>query len=108
MAAKKELYIDAELNWANDKLSEWKQYVDNNPFDTMKDRIEYKPTAKGGVMPMVVASIESQIKCVRDTMKEYFVMLEQVNKMRAVEETKVEARGKKGVPPAMKKRPEDE
>lgn len=88
MAVKKQIYIEAELDWANQKLQEWKRYVDENPFPDMKDRIEWKPTKGGGMMPMVVASIESQIKCVRDTMKEYLVLLEQVNKMREAEEAK--------------------
>lgn len=88
MATKRQTYINAELEWAEQKLLEWKQYVDENPFQHMKDRIEWKPTAKGGMIPMVVASIESQIKCVRDTMKEYLVLLEQVDKMRQAEEHK--------------------
>jgi len=85
---KKQIYINTELEWAEQKLQEWKQYVDENPFQHMKDRIEFKPTAKGGLIPMVIASIESQIKCVRDTMKEYLVLLEQVDKMRQAEEHK--------------------
>jgi len=85
---KKQIYINTELEWAEQKLQEWKQYVDDNPFQQMKDRIEFKPTAKGGLIPMVIASIESQIKCVRDTMKEYLVLLEQVDKMRQAEEHK--------------------
>lgn len=88
MATKRQTYINAELEWAEQKLLEWKQYVDDNPFQNMKDRIEWKPTAKGGMIPMVIASIESQIKCVRDTMKEYLVLLEQVDKMRQAEEHK--------------------
>lgn len=86
--AKKQIYINTELEWAEQKLQEWKQYVDDNPFQHMKDRIEFKPTAKGGLIPMVIASIESQIKCVRDTMKEYLVLLEQVDKIRQAEEHK--------------------
>lgn len=88
MAVKKQIYIEAELEWAETKLKEWKAYVDQNPFQFMKDRIEWKPTAKGGSMPMVIASIESQIKCVRDTMKEYLALLDVVNKMREAEEAK--------------------
>ena len=88
MSVKKQMYINAELEWAEQKLVEWKNYVDSNPFHEMKDRIEWKPTAKGGMMPMVVASIEAQIKCVRDTMKEYLLLLEQVERMRQAEEHK--------------------
>lgn len=99
---KKNIYISAELDWAETKLMEWRLYIDGNPIGEMKDRIEWKPTAKGGAMPMVVASIESQIKCIRDTMKEYLVLLETVNKMRqADEQMKKVARGGKDVPEAM-------
>jgi len=88
MATRRQTYINAELEWAEQKLLEWRQYVDDNPFQSMKDRIEWKPTSKGGMIPMVIASIESQIKCVRDTMKEYLLLLEQVERMRQVEENK--------------------
>jgi len=88
MAVKKQIYIEAELDWAEQKLKEWKAYVDDNPFQDMKDRVEWKLTKAGGSMPMVVATIESQIKCVRDTMKEYLVLLDDVNKKREAEEAK--------------------
>ena len=92
--AKKEIYISAELDWAETKLEEWKEYLDNNPIPSLKDRIEWKPTKNGGSMPMVIASIEQQIKSLRDTMKEYLALLEQVNKMREADEKKKEiARG---------------
>lgn len=102
MAAKKEIYVEAELDWANLKLEEWKSYVDANPFDKLVDRIEWKPTAKGGLIPMVIASKESQIKSVRDTMKEYLSLLKVVNEMREVEEKKKEARGGSEVPYKMR------
>jgi len=102
MAAKKQVYIEAELDWAEQKLREWKQYVDDNPFDQMKDRIEWKPTAKGGAIPMVIASIEQQIKCVRDTMKEYLDLLKVVNFMREAEEAKKkQVRGGIDIPESM-------
>jgi len=90
---KKQLYIEAELQWAETKLEEWKEYVDNNPIARLRDRIEWKPTSKGGQMPMVIASIEQQIKSIRDTMKEYLVLLDQVNKMRQTEEAKKVLKG---------------
>ena len=102
MAAKKQIYIEAELDWAENKLKEWKSYIDDNPFHELKDRIEWKPTAKGGMIPMVVASKESQIKSLRDTLKEYFILLDQVNKMREAEEGKKKtAKGDITVPERM-------
>jgi hypothetical protein len=93
MATKKEIYTSAELEWCEQKLLEWKEYIDGNPINGLKDRIEWKPTAKGGTMPMVIASVESQIKSLRDTMKEYLVMLQQVEAMREKEAQKAQARG---------------
>jgi len=58
-----------------------KNYVDNNPFDQMRDRVQMK-TTKTGVMPIVVASIEQQIKSIRDTLKDVLTLLPELNKMR--------------------------
>ena len=94
MALKKTTYINTELEWAEQQLASWKQYVDANPLHELKDRIEWKPTAKGGMLPMVIASIESQGKFVQETMKNYLALLEQVDKLREKEEAKkVETRG---------------
>ena len=91
MAIKKTTYINTELDWAEEQLSSWKQYVDANPLHELKDRIEWKPTAKGGLLPMVIASIESQGKFVQETMKNYLALLEQVDKLREKEEAKAPA-----------------
>ena len=94
MALKKTTYINTELDWAEQQLSSWKEYVDLNPLHLLKDRIEWKPTAKGGMLPMVIASIESQGKFVQETMKNYLALLEQVYKLREKEEAKkIETRG---------------
>jgi hypothetical protein len=94
MALKKTTYINTELDWAEQQLSSWKEYVDLNPLHLLKDRIEWKPTAKGGMLPMVIASIESQGKFVQETMKNYLALLEQVDKLREKEEAKkIETRG---------------
>jgi hypothetical protein len=102
MAVKKLSYISAELEWAEQRLTEWRGYIDNNPINSLKDRIEWKPTAKGGTMPMVIASQESQIKSLRDTMKEYLALLEVVDRLREKEEQKAEARGSQEINGKMK------
>jgi hypothetical protein len=81
------------LDWAEQQLSSWKAYVDANPLHQLKDRIEWKPTAKGGMLPMVIASIESQGKFIQETMKNYLALLEVVDKLRSIQEAKVEIRG---------------
>lgn len=96
--AKKNNYINTDLDWAEEQLSSWRAYVDANPLHELKDRIEWKPTAKGGTMPMVIASIEQQGKFIQETMKNYLSLLDVVNKLREAEEAKKEeARGKQAV-----------
>ena len=90
---KKGTFINAELDWAEQQLQSWKAYVDANPLHTLKDRVEWKPTSKGGMIPMVIASIEAQGKFIQETMKNYLALLEVVEKLREKEEAKVEVRG---------------
>lgn len=97
MATKKNNYITAELDFAEEQLASWKAYVQANPFEELKDRIEWKETRGGGMMPMVVSSIEQQGKFLQETMKNYLSLLEVVNNLREKEEAKVEARGGKEI-----------
>lgn len=101
MAKKANNYITAELDFAEEQLASWKAYVLANPINELKDRIEWKPTSKGGMLPMVIASIESQGKFLQDTMKNYLSLLEVVNNLREKEEAKKEARGQGLVPHRM-------
>lgn len=91
--SKKNSFITAELDWAESQLSTWKAYVDANPLHGLVDRIEWKSTSKGGSLPMVIASIEQQGKFIQDTMKNYLALLEVVDKLRSIEESKIETRG---------------
>lgn len=91
---KKTTYINTELEWAEEQLTSWRAYVDAHPMHELVDRIEWKPTAKGGLMPMVIASIEAQGKFIQETMKNYLALLEVVDKLREKEEAKIEVRGK--------------
>jgi len=98
MATKKSFIVD-DLEWAEQQLASWKAYVDANPLHELKDRIEWKPTAKGGLLPMVIASIEAQGKFIQETMKNYLLLLEQVDKLREKEEAKQEAaKGNSSIP----------
>lgn len=94
MATKKaNNYINTELDWAEEQLSTWKKYIDANPIHELKDRIEWKPTSRGGAMPMVIASIEAQLKAITELMTKYLTLLEVVDKLREREETKIQLRG---------------
>ena len=90
---KKETFISVELDWAEEQLTSWKAYVDANPMHKLVDRIEWKPTSKGGMLPMVIASIEQQGKFIQETMKNYLALLEVVDKLREKEEAKIDVRG---------------
>lgn len=90
----KSTYINTELEWAEEQLKSWKAYVDANPMHTLEDRIKWKETKAGGAMPMVIASIETQGKFIQETIKNYLALLEVVDKLRSLEEAKVEVRGK--------------
>jgi hypothetical protein len=39
--AKKNNYITAELDFAEEQLATWKTYVESHPFDTLADRLYY-------------------------------------------------------------------
>jgi hypothetical protein len=102
MAAKKQVFIEVELDWAEQQLTTWKAYIDKHPFEDMDDRVKWKETKSGGAMPVVVATIEQQQKSIRDTMKDYLMLLKEVKVMRAAEEAiKKEVRGGGDVPPRM-------
>jgi len=91
--AKKNNFIAADLEWAESKLLEWKDYYDSHPYGTLLDRMDYKETKNGGMMRTVVATIEQQQKALRDTLKEYFSLLEIVDRLREKEEEKTKYRG---------------
>ena len=101
MATNSKVYINTELDWAEEQLATWKAYIDANPLHELKDRIEWKTTKTGGAMPMVIASIEAQGKFLQETMKNYLALLEVVDKLREKEEAKKTARGSSEVPPRM-------
>lgn len=88
MATKKNTYITAELEWAETQLQTWREYIDANPINQLKDRKDFKETKTGGVIPMVVQTIEGQIKCIQDTMTKYLQLLEVVEKLREKESLK--------------------
>jgi len=98
--AKKQTFIDIELQWAEEQLITWKAYVDANPIHKLKDRIEMKPTARGGMMPMVIASIEQQGKFIQETMKNYLALLKEVDSMREKQAAKSQIRGDQELTPA--------
>lgn len=97
----KNSYISAELDFAENQLSSWKEYIEANPIHEIEDRWGKKEMPKGGFAHVVTATAEQQIKCVQDTLAKYLQLLEVVDKLREKEELKKEARGSSEVPPRM-------
>jgi hypothetical protein len=85
--------IEYELDFLDTKLKELKEYIEANPFSTLDDRMVYKETRTGGVIPICVASKEAQRKDLTQALKDYAEILKVVDGMREKEQAKVEIRG---------------
>lgn len=86
--AKKNNYIDQELEWLEGKAEGLRAYCDNNPESSLTDRMGYRETRGGGVMPFVIASIENQIKSIRETYKDYILIIDAIARLREKEDQK--------------------
>lgn len=102
MAKKQNLYVSAELDWAESQLETWKAYVDKNPIHELQERMVWKETRGGGQMPIVSETIGQQIKTLTDLMTKYLSLLEVVDKLREKEEAKAEAKGNANIPIRMR------
>ena len=91
--AKKASYIEYELQFLEEKLNELKKYIQDNPFDKLCDRMAYKETKGGGVIPICVANKEAQRKDLTQALKDYAEILRTVDAMREKEEAKIDVRG---------------
>lgn len=92
MSSKKNNYITEELDWLEAKAAEIKQFADANPYHQISDRIVSLMGATG-LVEKVSATIESQQKSIRDSLKDYALIIEAINKLREQEENKMEMRG---------------
>ena len=82
----KNKFENVELEWAEAQLKSWQAFVDAHPFETMEDRTKLRATRGGGTVLEVVATIESQQKNIRDTMKDYLALFEIVKRLRKAED----------------------
>ncbi|MFM7857955.1 MAG: hypothetical protein ACKO96_40055, partial [Flammeovirgaceae bacterium] len=89
-AKKKSLLIEYELEFLETKLQELKEYIEANPFSTLTDRMAYKETRNGGVIPICIANKEAQRKDLTQALKDYADILRTVDAMREKESAKVE------------------
>lgn len=101
MATKKQnTYIQEELEWLESKALEMKEFVDSVPMKDLKDRVNFKETKTGGVIPMVVSTIEQQMANIRATLKDYAMLIDAINKLREKEEEKrIQSRGDQDISP---------
>lgn len=98
---KKNNYATAELDFAEEQLDQWKEYIEANPIPTLEDRWGKKEMPKGGHTWVVTATKEQQIKSVQDTLTRYLQLVEVVKRLRTEEEQKKEARGGHDIPHRM-------
>jgi len=95
---KKELFIEYELEFLEMKLQELKEYIEANPFQLLADRMAYKETKGGGVIPICVANKEAQRKDLTQALKDYAEIIQTIGRMRESDEAKkTEARGRQEV-----------
>jgi hypothetical protein len=88
---KKNTYIGQDLEWLENKAAALRKFCDDNPIPDLRDRIV------GG---KVVSKIEEQIKCIRDTMKDYIEIMAAIDELREKKEvTKTTARGNQELSP---------
>jgi hypothetical protein len=92
--ATKPLLIEYELVFLEKQLQELKDYIESNPYSTLSDRMAYKETRAGGVIPICIANKETQRKDLTQALKDYAEILRTVDAMREKEENKIETRGK--------------
>ena len=99
----KNKFTTVELDWAEKQLKGWMDYLDNNQYDKCEDRTKLRPTKNGGSVLEVIATVETQQKHQRDTMKDYLQLLEVVEKLRTAEAAKqIGTRGNIEIPDRMK------
>ncbi len=99
MAKKQQLLVEYELEFLEEKLKELKAYIKANPFNELKDRMAYKETKGGGVIPICVANKEAQRKDLTQALKDYAEILRTVESMREKESQKTQVRGDQNLSP---------
>lgn len=103
MATGKNKFWNVKLEWAKEQIETWMAYVAANPFDKMEDRTKLRPTKNGGTVLEVVSTIEAQQKSIRETIKDYLMLIEVIKRLEADEDKGPDTgRGGEIIPPRMK------
>ena len=100
----KKVYTEIELDWAEEQLHSWKEYIDAHPMHELEDRVAYKETRTGGTIPVVIATIEQQGKYIQETLRNYLTLLKEVDIQREKEAAKqTAAKGEADIPYRMQR-----
>lgn len=83
---KKTNYIGYDLKWLEDRCNELKKWCEEKLSGGIEDRIEIYESTRGNPIIKVIASEETQIKTLRDTLKELPSMLLEINRLRKLAE----------------------
>lgn len=92
MSSTQNSLIEEELLWLEKKVADIKKYVDDNPYNTLTDRIIMLNDKE-----VLAANVEQQQKAIMLSLKECATLAEQIDKLRTIEQAKVEGRGKQKV-----------
>lgn len=101
--SKKGSYIALELEWMEKKVAELQAAIDSYDLLNLKDRVDYKQTKTGGVIPMVIASKEEQMKSIAMIMEKLPRMLQALDELREKAD-KQEAKAGGEIPYRMRKK----
>lgn len=103
MAVSKNKYTTMNLEFAELQLSSYKNWLEANPYDKIDDRKELQLNKKtGGSFMTTVQTKEVIQKAHREATKDYLLLCEILEKLRAADaQQKKLARGGKDIPEAM-------
>lgn len=100
----KKIYTEIELDWAEQQLHSWREYIDAHPMHELEDRVKCKEMRNGGTLPVVISTIEQQGKYIQETLKNYLLLLKEVDIQREKEVAKqTAAKGENEIPYRMQK-----
>lgn len=94
------------IDFLKQKNQELMEYIKSRPFPELRDRIEWKQTKAGGLMPMVIASIETQRKDLSQALIDFADIQQRIKVLEQDEEKlkQLDAKGQQGIPFSMRRR----
>lgn len=109
---KKTNYIGYDLDWLEQQYKQLKNWCEDKLNGGIEDRIEMLESTRGNPIMKLIASEETQIKCLRDTLKELPSMLLEINRLRKIadeeDSTETTVRGGHDIPGFMEDAEDDD